>query len=132
MAYKISKTRLWSSYILQGIVAFFLFIGAVNNLIKTETALENAAALGYPESALVPMAIALIIGLCCYVIPKTSVLGALILTGWFGGAVATHIIHGDSFVILLTPILFAILVWLAIGLRDKNVQAVLFLNKLHI
>lgn len=55
---KISKRRRWISYVLQGLVAFFLFIGALNNLLKTDTALENAAALGYPEHSLVPLAIA--------------------------------------------------------------------------
>lgn len=125
MENKISKVRLWSSYVLQGIVALFLFMGAVNNIVKTETALTNAKELGYSESSLLPLAIVLLMGIICYVIPKTSILGAVILTAWFGGAVATHIIHGDAPSILLSPVLFAILVWIAIGLRDKKVQTVI-------
>lgn len=125
MENKISKVRLWSSYLLKGIVALFLFMGAVNNIVKTETALTNAKELGYSESSLLPLAIVLLMGVICYVIPKTSILGAVILTAWFGGAVATHIIHGDAPSILLSPVLFAILVWIAIGLRDKKVQTVI-------
>lgn len=124
MENEISKVRLWSSYILQGIVALFLFIGAVTNIVKTETALTNANDLGYSENSLLPLAIVLLSGVIFYVIPKTSILGAVILTAWFGGAVATHIIHGDTPAILLSPILFAVLVWVAIGLRDKKVELV--------
>src|SRR5690606_4775146 len=125
MEKKISKVRLWSSYVLQGIVVMFLFMGAVSNLVKTETALKNAKELGYSESTLLPLAIVLLSGITFYVIPKTSFLGAMILTAWFGGAVATHIIHDDAPSILLSPILFAALVWVSIGLRDKKVQSVI-------
>jgi hypothetical protein len=129
MKQNISKVKLITSYTLQGIVVIFLVIGAINNILKTETAIANAKALGYPESALLPMAIVLLAGVMCYVIPKSSITGAIILTAWFGGAVATHIIHGDSPYILLSPIVFAIIVWIAIRLRDNSVQAIIPVKK---
>jgi hypothetical protein len=125
MRQTISKRRLWTSYILQGIVASFLFIGAVNNIVKTEEALLNSKALGYAESSLLPLAIVLLTGVVCYLVPRTCILGAVLLTAWFGGAVATHIIHGDAPLILVLPVLFAVLVWVAIGLRDQKVRAVI-------
>ncbi len=125
MENKISKVRLWSSYMLQGIVVLFPFTGAVTNIVKTETALRNANESGYSENSLLPLAIVLLTGVIGYVIPKTSILGAVILTAWFGGGVATHIIHGDAPSILLSPILFAVFVWIAIELRDKKVQIVI-------
>lgn len=121
----IPKARLWASCVLQGIIALFLAIGAINNIMKTETAVSNSKVLGYAESSLVPLAIFLLISIVLYIIPRTSVLGAILLTAWFGGAIATHIIHGDSFAILLMPIFFSIAAWLVIWLRDTSLQLII-------
>jgi hypothetical protein len=130
MEKRISKSRLWFSCILQGLVSVFLLLGAINNLLKTEDAISNAKALGYAESTLLPLALFLMATTCLYLLPKTSILGAVILTAWFGGAVATHVIHGDGLAIFIMPILFAVLVWVALGLRNKNVMKIFSPNNL--
>ncbi|MFT3822806.1 MAG: DoxX family protein [Chitinophagaceae bacterium] len=123
------KVRLWFSYILQGIVVLFLLMGAINNIMKTEVALASSKELGYSEKSLLPLAFVLLFGIVCYAIPRGSIFGAVILTAWFGGAVATHIIHGDDFSTIILPVVFAIIVWATIGLRNKKVQSIILLEK---
>jgi fucose permease len=64
-----------------------------------------------------------------YLIPKTSVLGAILLTAWLGGAVATHIIHKDAVGMQLFPALFGVLVWVSLWLRNEKLNAVFPINK---
>nr|WP_299342410.1 DoxX family protein [Allomuricauda sp.] len=124
-----SKVRLWISYILQGLISIMFLMGSVMNLLQTEQAVAGATALGYPESSVVYLGLILLIGTVLYIIPQTSGFGAVILTGWLGGAVATHLIHGDSAFEILFPVLFGIVLWLAIWLRQGKVQVFASFNK---
>lgn len=126
---KISKSRKWTSYVLQCFIVLFLLIGAFNNILKTEIAITNSHIFGYAETTLVPLGLFLLLGILFYVIPCTSIFGLIILTAWYGGAVATHIIHGDDFVTLLTPIVFGLVTWFALGLRDGKIQSIILLKK---
>lgn len=119
-----SKPALYISYVLQGIVAFFFLAGAINNMIKSEEAIANAQSLGYTEGSLFPLACVLLVAVICYLIPRFSILGAILLTTWLGGAVATHVIHRDNPLIVSLPVIFATFVWIAIALRDKRVQSI--------
>lgn len=125
----ISKARKVTSYILQGIIAFFLALGALNNILKTEDAINNSKILGYAEPTLLPLAIFLLTSVLFYVIPATSIFGGIVLTAWFGGAVATHVIHGDNITIILSPVFFGTMVWVALWLRNEVVQSIFSLNK---
>jgi len=79
--------------------------------------------LGYPEGTIVPLGIVLLICTVLYAIPQTSVLGAMLLTGYLGGAVATHVRVGDPlFTHVLFPVYMGILVWLGIYLRDVRLR----------
>lgn len=118
----ISKVRLWSSYVIQGLVSIMFLMGAVMNLSRAEQAVEGATAMGYPESSVVYLGLILLISTILYLIPRTSGFGAILLTGWLGGAVATHIIHGDSAFEIFFPILFGLVLWLALWLRQDKVQ----------
>lgn len=118
-----SKGLLYTSYILQGLVVAMFLMGAVNNLLQTEMAVEGAVEMGYPRSAILYLGVILLTGTVLYVIPKTTILGAAVLTAWLGGAVATHIIHGDPILNMFFPVLFGILVWLSIWLRDYRLRA---------
>lgn len=121
--------RQLTSYALQGLIVFFLTVGAINNILKTDLAVANSKVFGYSESTLVPLALYLLAGTVLYIIPRTSILGAIILSAWFGGAVATHIIHGDSLGIMLSPIAFGVFCWIAIGIRDEKVQSLFLIRK---
>ena len=126
---KTSKIVNGISYLLQGTVSLFLALGAVNNIIKTETAILNAAFFGYTVESLTPLAIILLISVALYLIPRTAILGAVLITGWFGGAIATHIIHRDSTLFFSMPVLFSMLTWGAIVIRNADARAIFLPRK---
>lgn len=126
---KRSKAILWTSYILQGLLVVMLSLGAFNNLLQTEMAVNGAVEMGYPESAVFYLGIVLSLAVVLYAIPRTMLLGGLLLTAWLGGAVATHLIHRDAAPLTIAPIVFGILVWISILLRNENVGRLFFGKK---
>ena len=79
--------------------------------------------MGYPESVSVPITIALLVSTVLYAIPRTSVFGAILLTGYLGGAIATHVRMGET--AFAIPLVVAILAWLGLYLRDVRLRALL-------
>ena len=122
MSTNISKVRLWISYVLQGVVVIMFLMGAVMNILQTEEAIAGATGLGYPESGVFFLGAALLISTLLYAIPRSSGFGAVLLTAWLGGAVASHAIHQDPLFNTLFPVLFGIVIWLALWLRQEKVQ----------
>lgn len=120
---KKSKAALWASYVLQGIVVIMFLMGATMNLLQTEEAVTGATAMGYPKESVLFLGIMLLIGTLLYALPKTVTIGAIILTGWLGGAVATHVIHKDPVFNLVLPVIFGIIIWLSIWLRNEKLKA---------
>tara|TARA_R110001592_G_scaffold358314_1_gene662985 strand:- start:3396 stop:3779 length:384 start_codon:yes stop_codon:yes gene_type:complete len=120
---KVSKGILYTSYILQGIVVLLFLMGAANNVLQTEMAVEGAVEFGYPKDAVLYMGLILLVSTILYAIPKTTFIGALLLTAWLGGAVATHLIHNDPMTNIFTPVVFGIIVWVAIWLRNEKLRA---------
>ncbi|SEM11153.1 DoxX-like family protein [Maribacter orientalis] len=120
---KVSKGVMWTSYMLQGIVVLLFLMGAFNNLLQTEMAVEGAVEFGYPEDSVLYLGIILFVSTVLYAIPKTTFIGGLLLTAWLGGAVATHIIHNDPVTGILFPVIFGILVWVSIWLRNEKLRA---------
>ena len=120
---KVSKGVMWTSYMLQGIVVLLFLMGAFNNLLQTEMAVEGAVEFGYPEDSVLYLGIILFVSTVLYAIPKTTFIGGLLLTAWLGGAVATHIIHNDPVTSILFPVIFGILVWVSIWLRNEKLRA---------
>ncbi|NLE79429.1 MAG: DoxX family protein [Rhodococcus sp.] len=111
------------------LVVFFLF-DVVGKLTKAQAVLHTLPDLGIPESILVWTGLSLLIGTILYVIPATAFLGAVLLTGYLGGAVFTHLRVEDPLLShTLTPIYFGIVVWGALYLRDKRVRDVLLLRR---
>lgn len=126
---KVSKGLLWTSYILQGIIVIMFLIGAFNNLLQTEMAINGAVEMGFPQASVMYLGVILFFSTVLYAIPKTTFIGGLLLTAWLGGAVATHIIHKDPTFNILFPVIFGILVWLSVWLRNEQVRNVVFLKK---
>jgi hypothetical protein len=112
--------------ILSGIVIVFLLVDTLGKLIRVAPVIEGTLQLGYPESAVVPIGLLLLAGVVLYAIPRTSVLGAIYLTGFLGGAVATHYRVGSP---LFTHVLFAVyvalFVWGGLALRNPRLLALL-------
>ncbi|GGD69336.1 membrane protein [Emticicia aquatilis] len=118
----IAKGRLYTSYGLQGLLTVMFLMGAANNLLQTETAVKGATDFGYPAESVLFLGIILLISTILYAYPKTTILGAILLTAWLGGAVATHIIHKDAVSMSLPAVFFGVLVWVSIWLRDGQLQ----------
>jgi DoxX-like family len=121
-----SKGRLWTGRILSAVPVLFLLMDGVMKLVKPESVLRATVQLGYPESVIFGLGIVLLVCVILYVIPRTAVLGAILLTGYLGGAVATHVRVGDPlFSHILFPVYVAILVWGGLYLREERLRALI-------
>ena len=108
------------------LVAIMLLMDAVMKLMKPKFVVEGTMKVGYPEHVVVPLGIVLLVCTVLYLIPLTSVLGAILLTGYLGGAVATHVRVGDPmFSHGLFPVYFGILLWWGLLLRDVRLRSLL-------
>jgi hypothetical protein len=106
--------------------ALFLVMDGVMKLMKPEFVVKATVQLGYPESVIVLLGIVVLVCVILYVIPRTTVLGAILLTGYLGGAVATHVRVGDPlFSHALFPVYFAILLWGGLYLREERLRALI-------
>lgn len=121
----VSRKMVWTGRVISGfVVLFFLFDGTLKAL-KLAPAVEASVKLGYPESAIFGIGILLLVCTVLYTIPQTAVLGAILLTGYLGGATATQVrVGADLFPILFPGILGAV-VWLGIYLRDAGFRALI-------
>ncbi len=118
-----SKIARWAGYVLSAVAAAFMVLDGVMKLLKPEFVIKATTDLGYSEEVIVPLGIALTICTIIYVIPQTAVLGAILLTGYLGGAVASHVRHGDHWFTFVFPVIFAAFVWGGLVLRDKRLRA---------
>jgi hypothetical protein len=106
-----------------GIRHTFLLVDGVMKLIKPPPVVQATVDLGYPESSIIGLGIVLLACVVLYVIPKTSLLGAILLTGYLGGAVATHVRVGSPlFTHTLFPVYLGVLVWGGLFLRDPRIR----------
>src|SRR5262249_38217773 len=124
----ISKKRFWAARTLSGLGALFLLVDGAMKLFKPAPVVEATLQLGYPESTIVGIGIALLACTALYVIPRTSILGAILLTGFLGGAVATHVRVLDGWFNTLFPVAFGTLLWGALWLRDNRLKTLLPVN----
>jgi hypothetical protein len=120
---EIGRKQFRSGRVLQIVIAVLLSAGAMNNILKTSDALRNAALLGFGEASLFPLALVLLLSTLLYVLPRTASLGAVILTGWLGGAVATHVIYSGGLLVMCMPVVFGVLIWLALWLQDSFLRS---------
>jgi DoxX-like family len=96
----------------------------VMKLFKPAIVVEATVKLGYRESAILGLGIVLIACTVLYVVPTTAVLGAILLTGYLGGAVATHVRVGDSLFAIVLPVILGLLLWIGLYLRDNRLRAI--------
>ena len=121
----ISKKKLWAGRITSALPALFLLIDGLMKLVKPAPVVEATVRLGYPESVILGLGIVLIACTVVYLIPRTSVLGAILLTGYLGGAVATHVRVGDGLFPIFFPVVLGVLIWLGLFLRDDRLHILL-------
>ena len=120
-----SKMMLWAGRIISGLVALFLLVDGVMKLVKAEVVVKSTLELGYPESVIVGLGVVLTACTVLYLIPRTSIFGAILLTGYLGGAVATHVRVGEGLFPVLFPVVFGGLIWGGLFLRDDRLRSLI-------
>jgi uncharacterized membrane protein (UPF0182 family) len=120
-----SKNKLWAGRIITGLVVLFMLFDGIAKLFKPAPVVQAFAQLGYPLSLAVSVGVLLLICTVIYAIPRTAVLGAILLTGYLGGAVATQVrISAPAFPTVF-PIIFGVLVWAGIFLREDRLRVLI-------
>jgi len=115
--------KLWAGGVLSGLSILFLLVDSGMKLAKARVSVEGTIELGYPESAVFVIGAILLICTALYAVSRTSVLGAVLLTGYLGGAVATQLRVGNPlFSHILFPVYFGTLVWAGLYLRDQRLR----------
>ncbi|MBI5197881.1 MAG: DoxX family protein [Nitrospirae bacterium] len=121
-----SKKMLWAGYIVSALPVLLLLFSGVMKLMKPASVMEGFARFGYPESVILGIGIVELACTVVYVIPRTSILGAILLTGYLGGAIATQVRVGDPF---FMTIVLGVLVWGGPFLRDDRLRALIPLRR---
>ena len=124
-ASSVSKGRLWTGRIISAVVVLFLLFDSITKVLKVRAVIEASAQLGYPVSAIVTIGIILLVCTVFYIIPQTAVLGAILLTGYLGGAVAANLRIGTAMFNTFFPIVFAALAWAGLYLRESRLGALI-------
>ena len=121
----VSKGRLWTGRIISALVVLFLLFDSITKVMKVRAVLEASAQLGYPENTIAAIGAILLVCTVFYIIPQTAVLGAILLTGYLGGAVAANVRVASAMFNTLFPIVFAALAWTGIFLRESRLGALI-------
>ena len=122
----VSKKSLWAGWIMSALPVLMLLFSGVMKLVKPAPVVEEFTRLGYDESLALGIGILELVCTVVYVIPRTSVLGAILLTGYLGGATATQVRVGDAF---FAPVVVGVLVWGGLFLRDQRLRALIPLRR---
>ena len=121
----ISKKLVWTGRILSGLAVMFFVVDGGMKLWKPTVVVEATRQLGYPESEITGIGILLLTCALLYVFPRTSILGAILLTGYMGGAVASQVRVSSGWFNVMFAVMFGVLVWGGLWLRDIRVRNLL-------
>ena len=124
-----SKVALWAGRVITALVVLFFIFDGVTKVIKIPQVIEASVQLGYTESQIVGIGILLLVCTAIYLLPQTTVLGAILLTGYMGGAIATHVNAESGLFPISFSAAFGVLVWLGLYLRAPRLHALLPLKK---
>lgn len=117
---------LWTARVVSGLAVLFLAFDATVKILRLPPAIEGTSRLGYPVEVILGLGLLQLACLILYLVPRTAVLGAILWTGYLGGAVATHLRVGDPlFSHILFPVYVALLLWGGLWLRDQRLRALL-------
>jgi|SRR5882724_2029145 len=114
-----SKAALWTGRIITALCVLFLLFDAIMKVIREAHTIEASIRLGWPENSTQGLGIVLLICTILYIIPRTAVFGAILLTAYLGGATAIQMRVGSP---ILFPVIFAVVVWLGLYLRDNKMR----------
>lgn len=117
-----SKGMLWTGRVISGLVVLFMLFDSITKIIKIPQVIDATVKVGFSASTVVPIGITLLVCVILYVIPQTSVLGAILLVGYLGGAVCTDVRAGQPVFNSVFAITFGVLTWLGLYLREPRLR----------
>jgi hypothetical protein len=121
-----SRAALWTGRVSSTLIALLLGLDALMKLLQIAPVIAGTTELGYDAHSVLPIGVVLAICVIAYVVPRTSLLGAVLLTGYLGGAVATHVRVGNPLLShTLFPLYVAAVIWGGLVLRDARLRAFL-------
>jgi hypothetical protein len=119
-----SAAKLWTGRVLSGLAVTFLTWDAAIKVVRHPMAVAGTSSLGYPPDSVPIIGLIAMVCLALYLIPRTAILGAVLWTGYLGGAIATHLrLSNPLFSHTLFPIYVALLLWGGLALRNRSVFA---------
>lgn len=121
-----SKGLIWTGRVLSTLPVLMLLMSAGMKFAKPPEVIEGFGKLGYSVDLALPLGIVEVACTIMYIVPQTAVLGAILLTGYLGGATATHVRVGDPWI---APVILGVLVWGGLYLRDARLRALLPLRR---
>ena len=126
-----SRRQLWTGRVFSSLAVLFLVFDSIGKLLQVQPVVDGTIQLGYPRDIVFSLGVILLSCVVAYVIPRTSVLGAVLLTGYLGGAIATHVrVANPLFSHVLFPTYVAALLWGGLILRDPGLRAFLPIRRM--
>ncbi len=126
----ISSKRLWTARIMSGLVILFMLFDSVFKFIQPKEVIKGTLELGYSEHHIYVIGLLGFLSIILYTIPRTSFLGVILLTGYWGGAIATHVrLDSPLFTHILFPVYLAVLAWGGICLKNETIRRLITLQK---
>jgi hypothetical protein len=122
-----SKAMYRTGWVITALIVLFMLFDGTVKILKIAAAMEGTAKLGYSTSVVFPLGIVALACTILYAIPRTSILGAILLTGYLGGAIATQVRVGSLSYLL--PLLMGMLAWAGVYFRDEQLRALIPLRK---
>jgi hypothetical protein len=122
----VSKGRLWTARIMGGLVIAFMLVDSIFKFIPNEQVTAGTIELGYQAHHIPIMGALGFLSILLFIIPRTQIIGAILLTGYFGGAIATHLrLDNPLFSHILFPVYLAVLAWGSLWLKNEQLRKLL-------
>lgn len=121
----VSKASLWTGRVISGVVVLLLLFDGITKLLRVPQAVDATIRIGFPVRTIVGIGITLLVCTAIHAIPKSSILGVILLTGYLGGATAAQLRAGSPVFATLFPVIFGVLAWLGLYLREQRLRALL-------
>ena len=121
----LSTARVWTGRVLTALTVLFMVFDAVGKLVMPVQVVQACARIGFPISLSLALGIILLVATLAYAVPRTAVLGAVLLTGYLGGAVAIQMRAGSPVFETVFPAIFGLVAWAGVYLRDGRLAELL-------
>jgi hypothetical protein len=119
----VSKGSLWTGRVISGLAVLFMLFDCITKILRLPQVVDATVKVGYPASTVLPIGVTLLICVILYIIPRTSILGAVLIVGYLGGAVATNVRASQPAFNSAFAITFGVLTWLGLYLREPRLRA---------